>query len=267
MLYLCRYGELWLKSEQVRKRFAKILKENLVKQLKAKNIEARVVVSRERLFVEAAKEAEGTIAKTFGITSFSAVEKCGLAELDNVVVDVAKKFRKEYSFAIKVKRSGNHVFSSNEKAAALGSLVVEKFGNKVNLTSPDRTIFVEIRDQDCYVYSESIPAAGGLPVGSEGEVVVEFDGSKESIVAAYLVMKRGCKISLEGKGGSGKLESYDCEIPSFRAKNPKAIVSAGTDNFVSEKQLLTKAGKNNFPVFYPLVGMSEEKIENLYERI
>lgn len=271
MLYLCRYGELWLKSEPVRKRFAKLLSENLKKQFEFNKItDFKIIQTRERLFIESPEEISRILSKIFGLTSFSKVEKCAIEELGEKTIQLAKKFNKKDTFAIRVKRQGNHSFSSKEMEKKLGALVVEKFGNRVNLSNPGKTIFAEIRENDCYIFSKNVPAGGGLPVGSEGSVAVEFDETKKSAVASYLMMKRGCYVFLVGKGNCKNLLVYDSNIKVYKnfSEIPengkiKAIVSSEKENFVASKRF----NSSELPVFYPLVGLSKEKIEELYNKI
>ena len=273
MLYLCRYGELWLKSEPVRRRFVKILIENLKNQLSSHKITGfRISATRERLFIESSGDMAKIIKKTFGLTSFSVVEKCQLDEVGPKVVKISKKWKKNDTFAIRVKRSGTHDFTSKDKEREWGALVP----NKANLSNPDKTIFVEIRDSDCYVFSEVLQTAGGLPVGCEGSVVVEFDGSIKSNVSAYLMMKRGCHVFLVGKGASDnvknakKLLEYDQRIKVYKRfrdfpseAKPLAIVSSSVGNFHPYLEI----NNTQLPFFYPLVGLGKKKISEIYKKM
>jgi thiamine biosynthesis protein ThiI len=96
---------------------------------------------------------------------------------------------------LRLKRVGSHDFRSQEKTIELADLILARFqGLKVNLSAPDMTIHVEIRGQDCYLFKDSIKGAGGIPLGVEGKLVALFSGGIDSPVAAWMMMKRGCKI-------------------------------------------------------------------------
>jgi thiamine biosynthesis protein ThiI len=61
----------------------------------------------------------------------------------------------------------------------------------VNLTNPQVTITVEIRDKEAYVYAESLPGPGGFPLGTQAKTVCLLSGGIDSPVACWLTMKRG----------------------------------------------------------------------------
>ena len=85
-------------------------------------------------------------------------------------------------------------FTSQEMAAHCGGVVRNVVLAPVDLTNPDLTIFVEIREDDAYIYHEKIRGPGGLPLGTQGKVVVLLSSGIDSPVAAYLMMKRGCEV-------------------------------------------------------------------------
>ena len=87
---------------------------------------------------------------------------------------------------------------------------------KVNLGSPDREIFVEMRQNLAYVYLETVKGVGGLPLGTQGKMVVLMSGGLDSPVAAWLMMKRGvmiipvyCNTSPYAENAA-KERAYDC---------------------------------------------------------
>ena len=198
-LIISRYGEIGLKSPKVRKRF----ENRLINNMKA-SIDAEIKIDQARIFVKP-KDFEDTMEKLsriFGIVSFSPAiqtetdkEKIDDA-LSKYVEELEKEnlINKETKFAIRCRRVGKHNFSSQEMAAYAGSIVVKKLGCPVDLTNPDLEIFLEVRDNITYIFHEKIEGAGGLPLGSQGKVVVLTSSGIDSPVAAYLMMKRGCQV-------------------------------------------------------------------------
>jgi len=90
---------------------------------------------------------------------------------------------------------GKHDFSSNDKAIEYGDLIRKAFPHlKVNLAMPDMEIHVEIRANEAYLYDNVTKAVGGLPLGVEGTLVALVSGGIDSPVAAWMMMKRGCRI-------------------------------------------------------------------------
>jgi thiamine biosynthesis protein ThiI len=61
----------------------------------------------------------------------------------------------------------------------------------VNLTAPDTTITVEVRDAEAYIYEETLQGPGGFPLGTQAKTVCLLSGGIDSPVACWLVMKRG----------------------------------------------------------------------------
>ena len=78
------------------------------------------------------------------------------------------------SFAIRARRSGNHPFSSADIGRTCGDAVwsaLEKEGKhpRVNLTSPDKEIFVEMRQNLAYIYLETFKGVGRAPSWHTGQ--------------------------------------------------------------------------------------------------
>ena len=73
---------------------------------------------------------------------------------------------------------------------------MEKKGKRprVNLTSSNKEMFVEMRQNLAYIYLNTFKGVGGLPLGTQGSMVVLMSGGLDSPVAAWLMMKRGVMI-------------------------------------------------------------------------
>jgi len=65
---------------------------------------------------------------------------------------------------------------------------------RVDLDNPDVEIFVELRQEKGYVFTDSVKGVGGLPLGPRAKLVALVSGGIDSPVAAWLMMKRGCDI-------------------------------------------------------------------------
>jgi len=200
---LCRFGETALKADYTRRFFEDKLLSNINKGLKSRKIEFSVKKEPGRLFIKTNKtdEAVDVLRRTFGLTSVSPVKefviKADMEKLVNIGEKFAKEFiKKENTFAVRARRTGNDAFTSQMIERRIGTRIVEKIGSKVNLTAPDKTLFVEVRQNKAYFFIEKIKCPGGLPIGTQGNVVVLFSGGIDSAVAAWMMMKRGCKVFL-----------------------------------------------------------------------
>lgn len=202
---IVRYGELALKSPGVRNWYEKILMKNIAAMLDSKGIPYSLM-RREwgRIFIETTDpRAAGAAADVFGVVSTSSalITEPTLESAAGTCAILGKDIIREgESFAIRARRSGNHSFSSTDIGRACGDAVwnaLEKEGKcpRVSLSSPDREIFVEMRQDLAYVYLETVKGVGGLPLGTQGNMVVLMSGGLDSPVAAWLMMKRGVLIT------------------------------------------------------------------------
>ncbi|MCL2687795.1 MAG: tRNA 4-thiouridine(8) synthase ThiI [Methanobrevibacter sp.] len=198
-LIIARYGELGLKSNRVRGRFERKLSSNIKASF---NCEIDINQARIFIFPEDFNEALAKLHKIFGIVSFSPaistysnfddIEKT-LGEYTDKLVDEGL-IDSETPFAIRCRRVGSHDFSSQEAAAFAGAVVVRKLGCPVDLTNPKFVIYLEIRENETYIFHEKIPGPGGLPLGTQGKLISLISSGIDSPVATYLMMKRGCEI-------------------------------------------------------------------------
>jgi len=191
-LWLVRYGEIFLKSDYVRRQWEKALVRNMREVLPG----CRIRSERGRIWVRGPVDPE-RLRRVFGIVSFSPVARCSLDTLEETLLSLAEEqgAGNLRTFAIRMRRVGTHPFASQEKAVELGNLVRGEFPNlAVDLDNPGLELHVEIREGDCYLFTDVIPGAGGLPLGVEGCLVALVSGGIDSPVAAWMMMKRGCRI-------------------------------------------------------------------------
>ncbi|PKL67486.1 MAG: tRNA 4-thiouridine(8) synthase ThiI [Methanobacteriales archaeon HGW-Methanobacteriales-1] len=197
---IARYGELGIKSPRVRRRF----ENKLVSNIKS-SFQCEIKVIQGRVFIKPANydEALDKLAKVFGIVSFSPAITT-VTDFERITKDMEIYVEKLESdglissktpFAIRSRRVGEHDFSSQELGAFAGSVVVGKIGAPVDLTNPQLEIFVETRQDETFIYHQKIAGPGGLPVGTQGKLIVLLSGGIDSPVAAYMMMKRGCQIT------------------------------------------------------------------------
>jgi len=69
-------------------------------------------------------------------------------------------------------------------------------GAAVNLNDPQLEIFIEARREGAYIFTDVVPGLGGLPLGSQGRMLALISGGIDSPVAAWMMMRRGCPVSL-----------------------------------------------------------------------
>lgn len=249
-LWLVRYGEIFLKSDYVRRQWEKVLMQNIRAVLPG----CRVRSERGRIWITGAVDTE-RLRRVFGIVSFSPVIRCALENLEETLLALARERGAGdlRTFAIRVKRVGTHPFTSQEKAVELGNLVREEFpGLIVDLEDPDLELHAEIREGTCYLYTEVVPGAGGLPLGVEGTLVALVSGGIDSPVAAWMMMKRGCRIlpayvSLEGLAGGGARARAEEVVEVLRGYQPDIRLRVIPDSYLAcAREQLTRDGAERF---------------------
>ncbi len=201
---LLRCGELMLKGLN-KPYFEKTLVNNIKAAIKDLG-ESRVINSQGRIFIEPLDDkfdfdrAMLLSTRFFGTVSSSLVLKIEAQtdEIINVAAGIATDLVNRYgykSFKVETKRADKTFpLKSPEFSSLAGEAILNKLPElKVDLFNPDFTVYVEIRDK-AYVYSEIIPGAGGLPVGTNGKAMLMISGGIDSPVAGWMMSKRGVSL-------------------------------------------------------------------------
>jgi len=187
-LILARYSEVALKSPYVRREWERAI----IRDIREK-CGVKASVRAGRIFVEDCDPE--CLKRVFGIVSFSPCIEVPLEELRERVIEFASERIRNRSFALRVRRTGNHPFTSQDVARELGAELLKRVPSSVDLENPDVEIFIEIRDDRCYIYDQIISGIGGIPRGVSGKLVSLFSGGIDSPVATFMMMKRGCEIT------------------------------------------------------------------------
>ena len=138
------------------------------------------------------------MARVFGVKSASPAVHYKARGLDEIVRMAHSFFRDRVRgkvFMVRVRRVGSHPFTSKDVERLVGASLLDH-SRGVDLENPEYTAFIEIRDDDVYMYDTLVPGPGGLPLGSEDPVLVLFSGGFDSTVASWRLMKRGCPVTL-----------------------------------------------------------------------
>ncbi len=216
-MIIVKVGEIHLKGLN-RPFFERTLINNMKQALKCFE-DIRISISQSRIFVynimpENLDEALSILSKIFGIHALSPArefEKTIEACIENAVDMLEQAGITSGTFKVKARRADKHFpIESPEIAATVGGGILEAFPDmRVDLHTPDQIIEVEIRDK-AYVYFETVPAVGGMPIGTNGRAALLLSGGIDSPVAGYMIAKRG--VQLDG------IHFYSYPHTSERAK-------------------------------------------------
>ncbi len=212
-IVLVRYGEIALKSKPVRREFEDALISNIKSVLD--KIPHKIETVRGRIFIDTSKpeKVSEIVSNIPGVVSTSPAHKTE-ASMDNISRTALEIFEKYFggdvSFAVRARRTGNHEFTSQDVGEIVGAKIADKFPKiRVDLNDPDREIFIEVRENNAYLFTEKKPGIGGLPVNTQGKVVSLYTGSIKSLLSTYLILKRGTNPHLifpNLKNGGKKLD-------------------------------------------------------------
>ena len=193
---MLKFGELFLKGRN-RREFLKQLKNNIV--LKLKGIDCVLTETQGRLIVsdfsvEMEEEIVSRLQMVFGLIGIASALEIETS-LDNIKEEICKlDFSGFKTFKVEVKRADKTFpMNSMDLEKYLGGIVLDSNPDlKVDLYTPELTIFVEIRvNNKTYIYKNLLRCAGGLPLGSAGKGLLLLSGGIDSPVAGYLMSKRG----------------------------------------------------------------------------
>ncbi|HQR13269.1 MAG TPA: tRNA uracil 4-sulfurtransferase ThiI [Nitrospira sp.] len=98
------------------------------------------------------------------------------------------------SFRVTAKRADKRLpLTSMDVEREVGAFLHETTGKAVKLKQPDVTLYIELLTKEAHVAARKIEGPGGMPVGTSGKVACLISGGIDSPVAAYRMIKRGCK--------------------------------------------------------------------------
>ena len=200
---IIHYHELALKGRN-REHFEQRLVRNIRWALKGLGVK-RVENLRSRIRVILPNGVSDDILKdrlvrVFGIANFLMARMVpldlahpDLGELNNAIGQDLQQ-RSFTTFRVTAKRADKRLpLTSMDVERAVGKHLCTITGKKVSLTNPDLTVYVELLSKDVYYSVDKVVGPGGMPVGVSGKVACLISGGIDSPVAAYRMMKRGCR--------------------------------------------------------------------------
>ncbi len=198
---LVRFHEIGLKGKN-QPMFVRRLVENLERATAGLGVE-RVWATRMLVRMRLAPEADwdavrARTARVFGAVKFSLAARTE-PEYDAVsaLLHETAQAHSFSTFRISANRTDKTFpLTSHDLNVRLGDEIREATGARVDLGRPEADFRVVVGRDDAFVYADDYRGAGGLPVGTGGKVAVMMSGGIDSPVAAWRMMRRGCKAVL-----------------------------------------------------------------------
>ena len=196
-LLMVRYGEIYLKGLN-RPYFMRALVERIRAAVREQHAkvwlhDARVLVSD----MEDMDECIRRVTKVFGVHSVCPAIEMDKTDFQAICEQAVALMRPlKGTFKVLARRSDKrYCMDSPQINAEVGGYVLERCPDlQVDVKNPEHILSIEIRDF-AYLYAKTIPAVGGMPVGTNGAATLLLSGGIDSPVAGWMIAKRGVKIS------------------------------------------------------------------------
>jgi thiamine biosynthesis protein ThiI len=136
------------------------------------------------------------LRRTFGVANFSRAGRAPL-EMDAIAEAVLRDLGKVQpsTFRVSARRADKRFpLTSPQIEREVGGRIKEARGWKVDLSHPELTIHVEALTGEVFYHFGKDQGPGGMPTGVSGRVLCLLSGGIDSPVAAYRLMKRGCRV-------------------------------------------------------------------------
>lgn len=192
------YGELALKGRN-RPWFLSVLTKSIRASLRGLAISrVRSMIGRIVITLEDDKEwpeIRERLSRLPGIGNFALARHMPM-DLDVITAAIVADLvdHDARSFRVRARRADKRFpIPTPDIERHVGRHVQEAKGWRVDLSKPEFVIHVEFLTNDAYFFFERDRGIGGLPIGSGGRVMTLLSGGIDSPVAAWRLIRRGCR--------------------------------------------------------------------------
>jgi tRNA uracil 4-sulfurtransferase len=136
------------------------------------------------------------LTRVFGVGNFSRAGRAAL-DVDAIAAEILKDLGPENppTFRVSAKRADKRFpLTSPQIEREVGGRIKEARGWTVDLDDPAFTVYIETLTSEAFYSFGKETGPGGLPVGSSGRVACLLSGGIDSPVAAWRMMRRGCRV-------------------------------------------------------------------------
>jgi tRNA uracil 4-sulfurtransferase len=198
------FPEIIIKSQPVRQRFIKQLRDNLRKMLTTLGVQVQVQRDWEKIEItstiqdkQLTAQVSDLLSRTPGIANFYLVQAYPLGDLQDIYEKTLLHWGDQLagkSFCVRVKRHGKHNFNSVQIEQFVGGTLLHNTQARcVDLHHPEVLVPLEVKDNRLFVIAEKTQGIGGYPLGTQDGVLSLISGGFDSTVSSYLCMKRGLR--------------------------------------------------------------------------
>src|SRR5690554_4007874 len=204
------HAEITIKSNGVRKRYGKLLVNNLKSILQRRELKGKVAWCWDRIELEVSPVSQSRVDEIIellqrvpGIAWFSQSYEMPLPEGDptdfgpitELVSACWQPVVTGKSFVVRVKRKGDHPFRSLDLERYLGGALLRHCADsRVSLKHPEVEVRLEIDHHTVRVFGDKIQGLGGFPLPSQETVLSLLSGGFDSSVASFQLIRRGARV-------------------------------------------------------------------------
>lgn len=198
------HPEIAIKSKSVRKRQTLLLERNLKTILL--QVDSTVVVSNnfDHLTVRCDSSDAALRQRLIerlecipGVVAFAEMQSSTFSSLHDIFEQVLAVYASQLenkTFSVRVRRTGNHEFSSIEAERYIGGGLNQHVASaKVQLKKPDLVVTLEIKKDLLIMVRKMHQGMGGFPLPSQSDVLSLISGGYDSAVASYLMIRKGLR--------------------------------------------------------------------------
>ena len=196
---LVHYQEIALKGNN-RPWFIARLVRNLRESLSDLDVrEVRVLMGRIEIVLGPGTDyatARERIARVFGVGNFAQAGRAPL-DVEAIAAEILRDLgdRQVTTFRVSARRADKRFpLTSPQIEREVGGRIKQARGWRVDLDDPQFTIHVETLTAEAFYSFGKERGPGGLPVGVSGRVAALLSGGIDSPIAAWRLMRRGCRV-------------------------------------------------------------------------
>ena len=201
LLHVTLSGDVYLKSRRTQQRLIRRVRANLDQALRSAGYFGPVTRLGTHRFslapnTDTIDVVRSGALRVFGVGSVDTVVDAPYDTMEDLAQTVATFSADRVrgrTFAARVKRRGTHTWNSVDLARTIGAELID-VGRSVDLMNPEETVDVTVLDDKAFIVIDHERGPGGLPIGAQDRVLCLISGGFDSVVAAWMLMSRGCTV-------------------------------------------------------------------------
>jgi thiamine biosynthesis protein ThiI len=198
------HPEIAIKSRSVRKRFTKVLENNIKivlrridEKVQVRNNWDNISVVTKLTDAQTRLDFIDGLQRIPGIVQFIEVTEVEFSTLDEIYQKTFELIGHTIAgktFCVRAKRIGQHDFTSTDLERYVGGGLNQHVeGARVKLSRPEVTIRLEVKDDKAYIVTQTHLGMAGFPLPTQEDVLSLMSGGFDSGVASYQMIRKGAR--------------------------------------------------------------------------